>query len=95
LLALHTPLAQSFCDVQSFPGAHGAQGPLQSTSDSPPFLTPSEHVGTAQIPPAQTPLEQSLPTPHAAPSGHALQLAPPQSTSVSPPFFTLSVQVAV
>jgi hypothetical protein len=42
----------------------------------------------------QTPLAQSLATPHAPLVPQRGQLvAPPQSTSLSPPFFTVSTQV--
>jgi hypothetical protein len=41
----------------------------------------------------QTPLVQSFPSTHAAPSKHFLQALPPQSTPVSSPFLTSSTQV--
>lgn len=75
----------------------------QSTSDSPPFLTRSEHVGAAHLPPApHTPeaqsaaLEQRAPTPQGSqPEGEEeARAAPPQSTSVSPALRTPSTQVA-
>jgi len=51
---------QSPCTLQSFPSAHAAQLPPQSTSLSVPFFTPSLHVAAqciaVQTPPRQSPL---------------------------------------
>jgi hypothetical protein len=80
--------------VQSFPGAHKAQVPAQSTPPSVPFFTESAHVGVAQTPPVQTPLLQSPFTEHFLALAHFVVHVPPQSTSVSSPFCTVSLQDA-
>src|SRR5437867_4134914 len=97
---VHTLLAQVAVPAQSpalahpFPAAHLLlQGPPQSISVSPPFLIPSLQVGTAQLPPVQTPVAQSLAEEQIRPMPHLLQL-PPQSMSVSLPFLIPSVQPA-
>ncbi|MFC5490877.1 hypothetical protein [Dokdonella soli] len=88
-------LTQSELAKHIFPAVHFEQvGPPQSISVSPPFLTPSKHVGAAQVPAVQTWLWQSLPTLQPLPMAHAAQVGPPQSTSVSFPFFTPSEQLA-
>jgi hypothetical protein len=53
----------------------------------------SLHEGTAQTPPVQTPLWQSLACVQIFPSPHFDAHDPPQSLSVSVPFFVLSEQV--
>jgi len=46
----HVAVWQSLFSVQSFPVGHlFGQEPPQSTSDSVPFLTPSEHVAVTTI----------------------------------------------
>ena len=84
--------------LQSAPLSHAANAghrtghtAPQSASGSPPFFTPSEHVGAAHCPSPQTPDWQSAAAPHVAPSGHGVH-GPPQSASDSPPFFTPSAQ---
>src|SRR4051812_8667208 len=65
------------------PKPQGAEhAPPQSTSASPPFFTPSVHVGVAQPPPAHTPLAQSAGIAQCFPSAQAGHAPPPQSTSV-------------
>jgi hypothetical protein len=91
--------SQSVEAVQVWPSAHLGHivEPPQSTPVSPPFLTPSLHVATAQTLPVQTPLKQSRATRQRLPSAHGLQmcamLVPPQSTSVSVEFWIPSLQV--
>jgi hypothetical protein len=90
------PLVQSVPATHALPFAQaGHCGPPQSTSVSPPFLCPSEHVaaGCEQTPPVQTPLSQSLPVVQPLPSAHFGHVGPPQSMSVSVPFFVPSVHV--
>jgi hypothetical protein len=94
----HTSFAQSAGTRHVSPVGHPAQtGPPQSTSVSPPFLTPSMQLGGTHLPDWQLSLMQSLPTPHESPFGHAGapsligELEPPQSTSVSLSFLTPSV----
>jgi hypothetical protein len=55
---VHTLLAQSDAAAHFLPDAQRAQLPLppQSTSVSPPFCTPSLHVGAWHAPPEHTPL---------------------------------------
>src|SRR5207237_662863 len=93
--ALQTPLVQTVETPQPAPSAHLlGHPPPQSRSVSPPFLTPSVHVGTEHVlvAPSQTPLVQSIAPAQPLPSAHFAQL-PPQSVSVSEPFFTVSVHV--
>lgn len=84
---LQSPLSPHIC-----PKPHFAHAPPQSTSDSLPFMTPSEHEGTWQTPAVHTPLPQSAGVAHVAPSAHGSQTGPPQSTSVSAPFRSPSLQ---
>jgi hypothetical protein len=80
----HTPEVQSRPFEQPSVGAQaGHVPPPQSGPVSPPFRTPSWHVGVWHVPLApQTPDWQSSPESHAFPSPQPLQ-TPPQSTSVS------------
>jgi len=104
----HLPLAQLTPTLHFFPVAQRAQASAvspQSTSNSPPFFTPSLHVawthsrrGTpVEEPSAQVPLAQLLLRPHFLNNGQRGQTiaGSPQSTSDSPLFFAPSVQVAV
>jgi hypothetical protein len=84
-------LRQSAETEHDEPSAHAPHVPPQSTSDSVPFFTPSEHEGTWQTFDVQTPLWQSAGTAHPLVSAHG-EHAPPQSTSVSVPFLVPSVQ---
>jgi hypothetical protein len=79
------PVAHAFVTEQSFELA--AHTDPQSMSDSPPFLTPSEHVGGWHAWFRQTWLSQSFGPLHTVGSVHAGH-EPPQSTAVSSPFCT-------
>jgi hypothetical protein len=80
--------------MQFCPVAQPAQLPPQSTADSVPFKTWSEHVGAAHlcVVIAHTELAQSFATRQAARGAQAVQL-PAQSTSVSLPLSTPSLQL--
>jgi hypothetical protein len=81
---LHTPLWQSSAEPQARAVGQLAQGPPQSTSDSPPFFTLSVQLGAAQLPAApHTPLWQSAPVLHAVPSTQPGQPAPQSIASPS------------
>jgi len=83
---LHELVWQSPFATQVAPSPQAPQlGPPQSTSLSPPFLTPSEHVGAWQTPLTHTPLWPSPPLEQPPPVPHAAH-GPPQSMPVSPPF---------
>jgi hypothetical protein len=78
---VHTALAQSGPMTQLLPGAHAAHcEPPQSTSVSSPSFTPSVQLagGAVHTPPLQSPLWQSVPIVHVAPSPHGLPVRPPQ-----------------
>mmetsp|Transcript_45263 Transcript_45263/g.108182 ORF Transcript_45263/g.108182 Transcript_45263/m.108182 type:complete len:212 (-) Transcript_45263:3353-3988(-) len=91
----HTPSEQSEGCVHASPAPHGSQPPPQSTSDSSPFLVPSEQEdGAEQRPSEQMALEQSALETQGCPTGHvAHPAATPQSTPVSTPFVTPSSHV--
>jgi len=82
-------------------------GPLASVDKAPPLVFPpctmppptTEASAEASRPASgvgavleQTPVAQSLPSPHSLPTAQGLH-GPPQSTSTSPSFFTPSAQV--
>jgi hypothetical protein len=72
------------------------QGPPQSASVSPPFLSVSEQVGAAHIPPLQTPLSQLVGLEQVRFGAHFEQgtlMGLPQSVSPSWPFLMPSWQV--
>jgi len=97
MLVVQTLLAQSVPVVHALLSAQaGHMFPPQSVSVSAAFFTVSLQVGVRQVPPVQTPLEQSLDNMHALPSTHFFVGAhpPPQSVSVSVWFFTPSAHVA-
>jgi hypothetical protein len=82
-----TALVQSPPRLHADPMLHGGQTPPQSVSGSVPFFTESVQVGATQIAVvSQTPLEQSVPTMHPAPTAQRKHVVPPQSTPVSLPF---------
>ena len=67
--------------------------PPQSTSVSPPFFEPSEHVPAEQEPFwHESPVAQSAALPH-EPVPHGMQIALPQSMPRSDPFWIESVQL--
>src|SRR5262245_56582108 len=82
---------QSLSVLQCLPTEHCPHGPPQSASLSPPFVTPSEHVGARQVPPSHTSLEQSASISQGPPGGQPSQ-EPPQSTPVSSPSWRRFVQ---
>src|SRR5262245_62056098 len=86
------PPLQSASTKQGASGRHfNAQGPPQSLLGSPPFWTPSKHVGAAHtaLPagPLQTRLSQSALTRHGFPGGHPAGHTEPQSVPASAPFW--------
>src|SRR5437773_1882939 len=87
------PLPQSAPPLHDLPTPHLGQLPPQSTSDSVPFFTVSEHVGAAHAPLLQRPLVQSASTRHGSPTGQREHALPPQSMPDSLPFLTASVHV--
>jgi hypothetical protein len=91
--SLQTLLWQSDGIEQAAVGAQAGQlSPPQSTSVSPPFITPSVQLGVAHVVPRQTPLAQSVFTRQASPDGHGAH-EPPQSVAVSRPFLMPSAQL--
>src|SRR5262245_26718479 len=80
------PPAQSPAESQGDPLLHPGHAPPQSMPISAPFVTPSLHVGTVQMPASQMSLEQSDEARQVSPGKHLGHAAPPQSTSVSVPF---------
>jgi hypothetical protein len=93
---VHTPLAQSVPFRHVLPAAQAGHDPPQSASDSEPLVTPSLHVGGAQVPlAAQKPVAQSAALPQACPTAHLPQFAPPQSTALSVPLRTPSLHAGV
>jgi hypothetical protein len=83
---VQTPLVQSAPTLQCLPVAQVAQtGPPQSTSVSPPFFTPSLHVGAWQTPPLQTWLAQALPGQQGCKSPpHGVHVPLPLQTKLPP-----------
>jgi hypothetical protein len=88
------PLEQSASFPQVAPVPHLGQGPPQSMSLSPWFLTRSLQRGGWQIRVVHTLLVQSLDIMQPLPSGQGSQAGPPQSLPVSDPFWIPSVHVA-
>src|SRR6186713_1944990 len=87
------PVAQSPSPPQFLQTAQSSgQSAAQSTSLSPPFLTPSAHVAGAQTPASHAPESQSMWLAQPSPSAQPGQSRPPQSVSVSSPFFSPSAQ---
>jgi hypothetical protein len=66
--------------------------PPQSTSVSPPLITPSVQVGALHViaVASQTPLAQSAPSRQTSPVSQGSHVTPPQSTSASSAFWTPS-----
>jgi hypothetical protein len=95
---VHDADAQSLFAAHPFPAPHvcpvATQPAPQSTSVSPPFFTPSAHVGAAHALAVQTPDVQSAPIAHLLPFAQAPH-GPPQSTSVSLPSETPSLHVGI
>src|SRR5205085_2483891 len=91
--ARHWPLWQSPAIMHARPFGHGAHGPPQSTSLSPPSLIPSPHAEVEQRWLAHSRLWQSDPARQWRLGAHPGHTPPPQSTSVSAPFFTPSLQL--
>ena len=96
--ASQVPLEQSVLALHAAPLEQraGHVGPPQSGPDSSLLVTPSSHVPSAHVPLAasHTPLSQSPPDAHAAPTKHGEHDGPPQSTWLSPPLRTPSEHVA-
>jgi hypothetical protein len=93
---LQAPLLQSFALAQTSPSWHfDAQAAPQSVVGSPPFLTPSTQLATAQVWVAmrQIWLAQSPFCLQALPSAQDAHVPPPQSVSVSALLSMLSAQL--
>jgi hypothetical protein len=84
-LAAHSPEVQSAATWQALVSAHFAQPvPPQSTSVSVPFFTRSAQLGAWQVPPAQTPLGQSLPARHPTQVPAPSHMIPPFEVQAEP-----------